>query len=75
MFKDSFRDVINKFANIHFDQINDNVRDCKYFNLDELKKASCTSNTSNTFSLLHVNIVSLDKNIDKIKKNSLIFYG
>ena len=66
MFKDNFREVINKFKNLHFDldENNDNVDCCRYLEPEEVKEIS--KNTDNS-SILHVNIVSLDKNMDKLR--------
>ena len=74
MFKETFREVINKFQNMHFDETdtNDNIECCQYLELEEVKNiAKCDTNRTN-FSLIYVNIVSLDANIDKIRT---LLYG
>ena len=67
LFKDTYREVIKKFTNIHFNQINDNIQSCGYFELDELNKTPVALDNRDNFSIVHLNIVSLDKNVDEIK--------
>ena len=66
LFKDSFQEVIRNFQNMDFEnaEIIDNVETCRYLELEDVKNIS---QPSVYFSLIHVNIVSLNKNIDKIR--------
>ena len=72
--KDTFREVINRFQNVQFDQVesNDNITPCRYLELDEVKEHIQNDNKSPNFSILNVNIVSLSLNIDKLRT---ILYG
>ena len=67
LFQNTIKEIIKLFSNVHFDRISDNIENCKYFQLDDGKKLFSNHTESNHFSAIHVNIVSLETNLDKIK--------
>ena len=74
IFHDTLREVIKKFQNLNLEHTDtlDSIECCKYLELDDVRRLSSTNPETHSFSLVHVNIVSLDKNIDKIRT---LLYG
>ena len=46
---------------------NDNIDCCRYLELEEVKTIVVNDSKSSKFSLVFVNVVSLDRNIDKLR--------
>ena len=74
MFVETFKEVIKKFQNLPVDYIdnNDNIEYCRYDELEDVKKRISSNAESNDFSIMNINSVSIDANIDKIR---VILYG
>ena len=64
---DTFQELIKRFKNIHTENKSDNIQQCKYYKLADQKKVFDLTGSNESISMIHLNIVSLSLNFDKVK--------
>ena len=64
IFVETFQELINRFKNTDQENISDNINPCKYYKLSDHRKAFNVSDSNESITMVHLNIVSLSLNFD-----------